>query len=158
MNDSSSTTETLPAYPDPSKVLSPHAHAFPTSFRIGTTDVNLLVTPEHLKGHLSILRTFHTLRSTIENANDDRIPPWAKKMDPGRRWSWFVALAVHRQVLNPLPIFINLNFSQSFGAWYHTYSTITASSLLEDHLPPNDVVMVWHAYLLNPGLVSYQYA
>jgi hypothetical protein len=30
-------------------------------------------------------------------------------------------------------------------------------SFLEDHLPPNDVLMVWHAYLLNPGFVSCLY-
>ena len=109
MNDSSSATDTLPAYPSP-KVLSGPAYSSLTSFQIGKKYVDALVTPEQLKGHLSILRTFHTLRSTVENAKDDRFPSWAKEMEPERRWSWFVALAVHRQVFDVLQILMNLNF------------------------------------------------
>lgn len=50
-------------------------------------------------------------------------------------------------------VFGNLTFP-SFETWYKKASTgLTISSFLEDQLPPNDVVMVWHAYLLNPGFV-----
>jgi hypothetical protein len=110
MNDSSSATETLPAYSNPSKALPRPAYAFPSLFSIRGRNVRALVTPEQLKGHLSILRTFHTLRSTVENAKDGRFPPWAKEMEPERRWTWFVSLAVHRQVLDVLQILINMNF------------------------------------------------
>jgi hypothetical protein len=76
----------------------PPAYTFPTTFFIGQKSVNALVSPEQLKGHLAILRTFNALRSIVEEAKDDRFPPWAKKLEPERRWAWFVTLAVHRYV------------------------------------------------------------
>ncbi|KAG1805263.1 hypothetical protein EV424DRAFT_1301945, partial [Suillus variegatus] len=50
--------------------------------------------------------------------------------DSEKRWVWFVNLAVER-----------------FERWC---LTIKQSDTVEQRLPPIDVTMVWHAYLLNP--------
>ncbi|KAL0950317.1 hypothetical protein HGRIS_010292 [Hohenbuehelia grisea] len=51
-----------------------------------------------------------------------------------RKWAAFVAVAVER-----------------FERWYNTLSSLDAEEITIDDLPPVDVMMVWHAYLLNPG-------
>jgi hypothetical protein len=103
MSLSDSRAEAPPAYSDIAPTtsearpnISPPIYTFPTTFVIGPYSVNALVTPEQLKGHLAILRTFYALRSYVEEAKDDRFPDWAKKLEPERRWAWFVTLAVHR--------------------------------------------------------------
>src|SRR6266702_1223401 len=60
-----------------------------------------LVSPEHVKGHLRLLRAFHNLRITVENCKDRRIPGYAMRMDKDTRWRWFVHLAVERYVSLP---------------------------------------------------------
>jgi hypothetical protein len=62
-----------------------------------------LVTPDQLKSHLELLRSFHTLRLSVEGSDtvkvDPRIPHWAQEFEKDVRWSWFVGLAVERLVL-----------------------------------------------------------
>jgi hypothetical protein len=111
----------------------PPPYTFPTSFKIGWQTPSPLVTPAQLKGHLAILRAFHGLRCVIEDAKDDRIPTWVKAMESERRWAWYVGLAVER-----------------FERWCKSSPHWAKDSSINDHLPPCDVVMVWHAYLLNP--------
>ncbi|KAF8804298.1 hypothetical protein BYT27DRAFT_7107670, partial [Phlegmacium glaucopus] len=53
--------------------------------------------------------------------------------DLERRWPWFVALAVQR-----------------FDVWCHALKLRDAQKSWEEILPPIDVLMVWHAYMLNP--------
>lgn len=75
----------------------PPAYTFPSTFTIGNgRTLAPLVTPEQLKGHLSLLRLFYNLRATIEAGKDDRLPAWALQLEPERRWAWFVTLAVER--------------------------------------------------------------
>ncbi|EIW76418.1 hypothetical protein CONPUDRAFT_111340, partial [Coniophora puteana RWD-64-598 SS2] len=62
-------------------------------------------------------------------------PALIQKMDPAGRWGWFVNLAVER-----------------IERWCLTLEDNGSGDMV--HLPPNDVVMVWHSYLLN----SYKYA
>lgn len=57
-----------------------------------------LVSPEHVKGHLRLLRAFYNLRITVEDCKDRRIPAFAMQMDKDARWRWFVYLAVERYV------------------------------------------------------------
>ncbi|KIJ16489.1 hypothetical protein PAXINDRAFT_75707 [Paxillus involutus ATCC 200175] len=90
-----------------------------------------LVTPQQLKGHLALLRAFHALRQTVQAGNDYRFPADVRLLDADRRWTWFVSLAVER-----------------FERWC---LTIQASDTEWRGLPPIDVAMVWHAYLLNPS-------
>ncbi|RDB20076.1 hypothetical protein Hypma_013082 [Hypsizygus marmoreus] len=54
--------------------------------------------------------------------------------DKDRRWAWFVGLAVER-----------------FSMWYSSLRPSDTYRLVEELLPPLDVLMVWHAYMLNPG-------
>jgi hypothetical protein len=75
----------------------PPGYTFPTTFTIGNAKTGRpLVTPEQLKGHLGLLRLFYKLRETVEAGNDDRLPPWARQLEPERRWAWFVSLAAER--------------------------------------------------------------
>jgi hypothetical protein len=75
----------------------PPAYTFPTTFTIGSGRTQApLVTPEQLKGHLGLLRQFYELREIVEAGKDDRLPAWAKQLEPERRWAWFVALAAER--------------------------------------------------------------
>ncbi|KAF8660522.1 hypothetical protein AX16_001604 [Volvariella volvacea WC 439] len=52
------------------------------------------------------------------------LPEWNNSMpqDPNRRWGWFIGIAVVRE----------------------------GQCVDENNLPPPDIMMVWHAYLLNP--------
>jgi hypothetical protein len=77
------------------------------------------------KGHLTLLRDFH--------GKDSRIPEWIMKLERERQWAWFVGIAVER-----------------FEWWCQSTKYSTSDSFLAHGLPPCDVLMVWHAYLLNP--------
>ena len=58
-------------------------------------------------------------------------------VDKRRPWSWFVGLAVER-----------------FQRWVETLKPHEDwESWLREELPPLDVLMVWHAYTLNPMCV-----
>ncbi|KAF9222788.1 hypothetical protein BS17DRAFT_755176 [Gyrodon lividus] len=111
----------------------PPQYMLPETFTVGRQRVNLLVRPQHLKGHLTLLHAFHTLRATIEAGDDaSRLPHDVRIMDADKRWGWFVNIAVER-----------------FNRWCLSLSE-QRSGGVEQNLPPIDVVMVWHAYLLNP--------
>ncbi|EIW76458.1 hypothetical protein CONPUDRAFT_64644 [Coniophora puteana RWD-64-598 SS2] len=89
-----------------------------------------LVRQEHLKGHLSLLRAFNALRASIEEGSVVNIPGLVLEMRPDAWWGWFVNLAVER-----------------FERWC---LSLEDNDDVLDNLPPIDVVMVWHTYLLNP--------
>jgi len=110
---------------------------FSSTFTIGNKQMQApLVTPDQLKGHLGLLRLFQGLREIVEAGEDDRLPAWSTQMERERRWAWFVALAVER-----------------FERWCKVVKYVPLSRFVEESLPPLDVMMVWHAYLLNPGYV-----
>lgn len=113
----------------------PPTYTFPKVFRIGNTQTNgPLVTASQLRSHVGLLRHFWDLRQAVENGKDIRIPAPARALEP-ERWAWFVALAVDR-----------------FECWV---KAMRDGSAVDDSLPPLDVVMVWHTYLLNPGCVDF---
>ncbi|KAJ8597620.1 hypothetical protein M405DRAFT_724080 [Rhizopogon salebrosus TDB-379] len=72
------------------------------------------------------------MRQRVEDG-DTRFPVLARQMSAEKRWTWFVSLAVER-----------------FERWCGP-GAITSTNIQSYRLPPVDVVMVWHAYLLNPG-------
>ncbi|KZP04393.1 hypothetical protein FIBSPDRAFT_767494 [Athelia psychrophila] len=111
------------------------AYTFPATFKIGHKETSgLLVTPAQLRGHLGLLRLFWDLRQRAESVDQDsRLPAFTKRMDPELRWAYFVTLAVDR-----------------FERWVKNMHADSVSFIF----PPIDVVMVWHAYLLNPGWFS----
>ncbi|KAG5641124.1 hypothetical protein DXG03_005951 [Asterophora parasitica] len=155
-----STSEQPPSYTD--------TDTFPTSFSIGRTRTSRpLVNVAQLKGHLALLRAIVELRAHIEgsvdnlgfgNGNDAEsetagadsfpAPPPLIPSYSGRRWVWFVGLAVERFE----------KWCQSFqlGAgrdWppESEKSEKLNEAVATDHLPPLDVLMVWHSYMLSPG-------
>lgn len=132
----------------------PPQYTLPETFIIGSQRVNLLVHPQHLKGHLSLLHAFHTLRHTIEAGDVSRLPHDVRTMDPEKRWGWFVNIAVERYVSRFSKLVCNLlSMFYRFSRWCISLNERRLRNI-EQTLPPIDVVMVWHAYLLNP---MYEY-
>lgn len=71
----------------------------PACYQIGSTmRTEPLVSVQYLKAHLCLLGAFKSLRNSVENAGDDQLPILALGLDKSQRWSWFVGLAVDRQV------------------------------------------------------------
>lgn len=95
----------------------------PTTFPIGKQEVPPLVNITELQAHLRILGAFDQLKKSVE----------ASQYPSGvSAWVIFVNRAVHR-----------------FYKWLNSPSregVIPASS--EETMPPLDVLMVWHSYLL----------
>ena len=57
-----------------------------------------LVRVKHLKLHILFLGAVHDLRRRVESINEASWPPLISELDGEQRWSWFVNLAVERQV------------------------------------------------------------
>lgn len=81
--------------------------AGPPIYVVGTQRAQRpLVSPDHVKGHIRLLRAFYNLRITVDDCKDRRIPGYVKDMDKGARWRWFVHLAVERYVLPSSSLFL----------------------------------------------------
>lgn len=87
-----------PSYTDAQA--SPPRYSLPETFTIGHRNVDLLIQPQQLRGHLSMLHAFHNLRVTVESDDVSRFPTDVRAMEPEKRWGWFVNIAVERFVLN----------------------------------------------------------
>jgi hypothetical protein len=127
---------------------------FPRIFSIGghKTVNGPLVTVEHLKRHLQALGSFHALRDAVENVQDSQLPQIARNMDKAQRWTWFISLAVERyESLGILPP-SHLD-KDRFERWVQILQVTTVEIFVEKFLPPQDVLMVFHTYLLNPMFV-----
>ncbi|KAJ6570975.1 hypothetical protein DFH09DRAFT_1362572 [Mycena vulgaris] len=113
----------------------PPAYTFPTSFPLGGRYTTTpLVDVRQLKDHLVLLRAFTKLKTKVEAlANRDAGIPHMPS-DKERRWAWFLGLAVER-----------------FETWCKALKPSDSEKGMETVLPPIDVLLVWHAYLLNPG-------
>ncbi|KAF8816814.1 hypothetical protein BYT27DRAFT_7333232 [Phlegmacium glaucopus] len=110
---------------------SPPTYIAPTQFKIGFEGTQEpLVNISQVKGHLALLHAFAELKKQVEGLQE-AIPHMPADLE--RRWAWFVALAVER-----------------FDIWCHKLQLPDAEKGLEVTLPPLDVMMVWHAYMLNP--------
>ncbi|KAF7375454.1 hypothetical protein MSAN_00433300 [Mycena sanguinolenta] len=83
-----------------------------------------------IEDHLRLLQAFAELKISVEGMDDRIEMPSDKEL----RWSWFVGLAVER-----------------FERWCKALKPSHMDHGLAMILPPLDVLMVWHAYLLNPG-------
>ncbi|KAL0950336.1 hypothetical protein HGRIS_010307 [Hohenbuehelia grisea] len=116
-------------------------YSFPRSFQVGRRTTAPFVTDAQLRGHLALLRVFSELKERVEadadlNAYFESNMPDASDTEAFRqkKWAAFVAVAVER-----------------FERWYNTISSMDEFEFRRGHFPPVDVMMVWHAYLLNPG-------
>ncbi|OSX64414.1 hypothetical protein POSPLADRAFT_1032777 [Postia placenta MAD-698-R-SB12] len=83
--------------------------------------------------HLRLLGAFKALRSTVEENLGAQLPDTVAGLDAAQRWAWFVGLAVDR-----------------FERWAAFVSSKALKSWVKTDFPPLDVLMVWHAYMLNP--------
>ncbi|GLB34329.1 putative expressed protein [Lyophyllum shimeji] len=111
-------------------------YAFPTTFRIGRTRTDApLVNTAQVKGHLALLHAFIQLRARTDALREDSKDA-VKFMpaDQDKRWVWFVGFAAER-----------------FTVWCESLHPDDFANAAKTSLPPLDVLMVWHAYMLNPG-------
>ncbi|KAF7323286.1 hypothetical protein HMN09_00109400 [Mycena chlorophos] len=113
----------------------PPAYTFPQTFIVGGKLTKTpFVTPTQLKTHLSLLNAFAELKIRVEALSDADAASNQLLVDKERRWGYFVGLAVER-----------------FEQWVKALQPSNYEKGVATMLPPVDVVMVWHAYLLNPG-------
>ncbi|KAI0339604.1 hypothetical protein BDW22DRAFT_1335746 [Trametopsis cervina] len=108
----------------------------PSLYRVGGKVVTEPFTDvEQLKAHLALLRAFKTLRTAVEDDAERKLPQQIQDLQqPALRWSSVVALAAER-----------------FYRWVSALAEVNPSGKwAEQELPPIDVLMVWHAYMLNP--------
>ncbi|PPR07442.1 hypothetical protein CVT24_007708 [Panaeolus cyanescens] len=91
-----------------------------------------LVGIQEIKGHLALLRAFTRLKEdAIKHAFFNEFGTYWD--DDEGRWRYFVGFAVER-----------------FDTWCESLEEKDVSLSWDEFLPPVDVLMVWHAYLLNP--------
>ncbi|KAJ6529147.1 hypothetical protein DFH09DRAFT_934890, partial [Mycena vulgaris] len=100
----------------------------PKKFRRGLYPVEAFVTLAQIKDHLALLDGFAELRAEVEATPEERFPFLSST--PDQRWAGFVGLLVE---------------------WWVGF---IAASWFWLVFPPLDVLMVWHAYMLNPGWYS----
>ena len=82
----------IPAY-------NPPPYTAPKAYRIGrSTFPDPLVSIPQVKAHLSLLRAFKALRTTVEepDATVLGLTGVVKELPKDKRWTWFVGLAVER--------------------------------------------------------------
>ena len=135
---------------------SPPDYSPPTSYRIGSqTLLSPLVQVAELRAHLSLLRAFKNLRNDVEEANAAKLPEGTRTLDQRQRWAWFVGLAVDRFVISTAKLYQPLAEKSCcrFLDWVLRMQPLPLESWIQQEMPPLDVMMVWHAYLLNPTYV-----
>ena len=115
-----------------------------------------LIRHSHIQAHLCLLRAIYNMRATILSGEDKRIPQEAMKLDATQRWAWFVGLAVERCVLTLLRSRITNALSSRFTRWVSYTRVAPLQQWIQEELPPLDVLMVWHAYTLNPMSVIWE--
>ncbi|GAA6024172.1 hypothetical protein JCM10207_005592 [Rhodosporidiobolus poonsookiae] len=124
---SPTSSNSAPAYDGPAASERPPAFTdFPSNYRVGSQQV-LVIQVDQVKAHLKLLAAFHQLQKDVEAVSDG----WTAHLEPKARWAVFVHIAVHR-----LELFLD---------------TCTAGATTEWILPPLDVCLVLHSYMLNPG-------
>ena len=97
----------------------PYPTSLPDKFPVGRNKTTPVVSIDQVQAHLTILGAFHALRRLVREAGAD---------DPDAAWAIFLARAVHR-----------------FQTWAPCVR-FTGNDLVP--MPPLDVLMVWHSYLL----------
>jgi len=140
--------------------LPPPNYTVPTSFKIGQSRTSEpLVKISEIKGHLALLHAFAELKKRVDG--DEATVQVAPNvtLNRERRWTWFVGVAVERYVPN---IYSLRCFALSKGAvapsfdiWAQSLKAADAKKTTEVVMPPLDVIMVWHAYMLNPRYTSF---
>ena len=119
----------------------------PPTFHVANEDISPLVTITDVEAHLRLLSAFAKLNQDVQSAcpssavSDRQNENMSENCptDPNRAWVVFVNRAVHR-----FNLFMSGNSSGEAPVWS------------EAVIPPLDVIMVWHAYLLVcPPVISF---
>ncbi|PPQ84317.1 hypothetical protein CVT26_011436 [Gymnopilus dilepis] len=123
----------------------------PEEVQIGKhTGLCTLVLIKEVKGHLGLLHAISTLKKRVDEINVEDLkraglvdfPLEAGEDD--KKWAWVVGLAVERRV--PAT---RTDVSFRFDIWCRNL-TPRDVFLPSVAMPPVDVLMVWHSYMLNP--------
>ncbi|KZV87062.1 DUF1399-domain-containing protein [Exidia glandulosa HHB12029] len=109
-----------PAYTRRDTALPPYSSTLPEALRLGAAHIKPVVTVNELQAHLRLLGAFHELKT---RTMADLSPSAATEA-----WTVFLQAAVRR-----------------FEMWLRAGATGRGG-----RVPSLDVLMVWHAYLLNP--------
>jgi hypothetical protein len=113
----------------------------PDLFPIGKRQAKPLVNVTELQAHLKLLGAFHELKREVEaQAVEAGVANRSQALsvsieNKDQAWVIFVNRAVHR-----------------FFAWTSVEWNMSLPGLHADVMPPLDVLMVWHTYLLVRGL------
>ncbi|CAE6416730.1 unnamed protein product [Rhizoctonia solani] len=132
-HESTSPTRTVtrepPSYePDPALPL-------PTTFKIGKSYTPPLISVSSVRNHLLLLSCFSTLKRNVEDAP----PSLPVELDPEVKWAIYLLRADYR-----------------FGVWVDKVVNRSerqrgeVAELTDAEIPPIDVLLLLHAYLLNP--------
>ncbi|KAK7442082.1 hypothetical protein VKT23_016357 [Stygiomarasmius scandens] len=145
-SSSSNATGQPPAYFNPqndSVSSTPSSSRLSTSFTVGSKLTPQLVSAAEVQGHLALLHAFAEFKAKVDNllgedASEHVSVSSLMPQDKEKRWAWFVGLAVER-------------FERWCKALEDSDADVDEDTFLGKVLPPVDVLMVWHSYLLNPA-------
>ncbi|KAG9042735.1 hypothetical protein FS842_002087 [Serendipita sp. 407] len=112
----------------PTPYYSEYPTSLPARFPIGAHQPTPLLSVTELQAHLRLLGAFHKLKEDVQSQVEG-IAATNKELG----WVIFVNRAVYR-----------------FFAWTAATWNKSSPTLSETYIPPLDVIMVWHTYLLNP--------
>ncbi len=109
----------------------------PNHFRIGKEYCTPLVHCSDLQAHLILLGAFHRLKEEVysHKGSQDVL------QTPDERWAVFLARAVHR---------FERWVTRMMGEDGESVDATATHPLLPMQVPPLDVIIVWHSYMLNP--------
>lgn len=92
-----------------------------------TSSTTPLISSQDVKAHIALMRAIQKLQNDFQLGDvSPGIPPAPKTLD-------FLRHAVMR-----------------FGTWLNTLSNIKSAASSLKQIPPLDVLMVWHSYMLSP--------
>lgn len=107
-------------------IYSEYPTELPDTFPIGQHKIQPLVNVTELEAHLRLLGAIHKLKTDVQTQEDG-----VAATNKDKAWVVFVNKAVHR-----------------FYTWASSPWSQTTPGLNESFIPPLDIIMVWHSYLL----------
>lgn len=130
-------------------------------FEIGSKRIDPLISIEQMRCHLRLLLAFKMIKSACENHE-------GKRKANDKCWTRYLTRATHRfhvyinSILPNAPIKgasqlakesaeTILNLNQVSASPARQRAKFVPVDIPEKFLPPLDVAMVWHSYMLNPG-------
>ncbi|KAG8926325.1 hypothetical protein FRC01_009005, partial [Tulasnella sp. 417] len=137
-------SDALPEYDDanaPSGIFVPSQginDKLPNHFKINNQYVKAQVLPSELQAHLVLLGAFYRLREEVRTFKGKA----DLSMEPDERWTVFLQRAIYR--------FEQWAVRMIGGEGQEEVLGEGPRVLASNEVPPLDVLMVWHTYMLNP--------